>query len=149
MKKSFFVCLAGFLFLMAATSRLAAQAPERESKAPEAKAPDKCDAATSKEESSVTEHTIKIGGQTIPYKATASTTLLKNEKGESTGLLYSAAYTRSDVKDLSTRPVSFLYNGGPGLRHHVAAHGRVRTAPRSHRGWRIYAARSVQARGQW
>jgi len=114
MKKSLFVCLAGFLFLLAAASRLAAQAPERESRTPEAKAPDKCDAATSKEESSVTDHTIKIGGQTIPYKATASTTLLKNEKGESTGLLYSAAYTRSDVKDLSTRPVSFLYNGGPG-----------------------------------
>src|SRR2546430_12884037 len=37
------------------------------------------------EESSMTEHSIKIGGQTIPYKATASTTLLKNEKGESTG----------------------------------------------------------------
>ena len=89
----------------------AAQTQENAPKAPEAKAPEKCDA---KEESSVTDHTIKIGGQTIPYKATASTTLLKNDKGESTGLLYSAAYTRSDVKDLTTRPVSFLYNGGPG-----------------------------------
>ena len=93
---------------------LAAQAPEREAKAPEAKSADKCDAATAKEESSVTEHAIKLGGQTISYKATASTTLLKNEKGESTGLMYSAAYTRSDVKDLNTRPISFLYNGGPG-----------------------------------
>jgi len=34
-----------------------------------------------KEEISVTDHTIKIGGQTIPYKATAQTILLKDEKG--------------------------------------------------------------------
>jgi carboxypeptidase C (cathepsin A) len=69
---------------------------------------------SAKEEVSVTEHTIRIGGQTIPYKATASTTLLKNDAGDPTGLIYSVAYTRSDVKDPSTRPVSFLYNGGPG-----------------------------------
>ncbi len=71
-------------------------------------------AETPREEWQVTEHTIQIGGQTIPYKASAGTTLLKNEAGEPTGLLYSVAYTRSDVKDLSTRPVAFLYNGGPG-----------------------------------
>jgi carboxypeptidase C (cathepsin A) len=69
---------------------------------------------TPREEWSVTEHTIQIGGQTIPYKASAGTTLLKNAAGEPTGLLYSVAYTRSDVKDPSSRPVSFLYNGGPG-----------------------------------
>src|SRR6266566_1013318 len=114
MKKSFWACAAGIFVLFGQAARVAAQAPEREAKAPEAKPAEKCDPVTAKEESSVTEHTIKIGGQTIPYKATASTTLLKNEKGESTGLMYSAAYTRNDAKDLSTRPVSFLYNGGPG-----------------------------------
>ena len=56
-----------------------------------------------KEESSVTDHSIKIGSQTIPYKATASTILLKNEKDEPIALLYSTAYTRSDVKDFSQR----------------------------------------------
>ena len=114
MKKSLYLCAVGILLWCMHGVPLAAQAPERDSKAPEAKPADKCDAATSKEESSVTDHTIKIGGQTIPYKATAGTTLLKNEKGESTGLMYSAAYTRSDVKDLNTRPIAFLYNGGPG-----------------------------------
>ena len=71
-------------------------------------------AAPPKEESSVTDHSIKIGGQTIPYKATAQTILLKDDKGEPTALLYSTAYTRSDVKDPSQRSVAFLYNGGPG-----------------------------------
>jgi carboxypeptidase C (cathepsin A) len=114
MKKSLCLCAAGIFLWFAQAAPLAAQAPEKEAKVLEAKAPDKCDAAATKEESSVTDHTIKIGGQSIPYKATASTTQLKNEKGEAAGLMYSAAYTRSDVKDLSTRPVSFLYNGGPG-----------------------------------
>jgi carboxypeptidase C (cathepsin A) len=66
------------------------------------------------EEWSVTDRTIRVGSQVIPYKAAAGTTLLKNDLGEPTGLMYSVAYTRSDVKDAGTRPVSFLYNGGPG-----------------------------------
>jgi carboxypeptidase C (cathepsin A) len=87
----------------------------------DAKAPDAAPAATPaapatppKEESSVTDHTVRIAGQTIPYKATAATILLKNEKDEPTALVYFTAYTRSDIKDLSQRPVAFLYNGGPG-----------------------------------
>ncbi len=98
-------------------SQTAAQNATPESKPPEAKP---ADAKTTpeppppKEESSVTDHTMRIGGQAIPYKATASTTLLKDEKGEPTALMYSTAYTRSDLKDLSQRPIAFIYNGGPG-----------------------------------
>lgn len=87
------------------------QGPLPEGRSPEARA---AAAETPREEWSVTEHTIQIGGQTIPYKASAGTTLLKNDAGEPTGLLYSVAYTRNDVKDPSKRPVAFLYNGGPG-----------------------------------
>jgi carboxypeptidase C (cathepsin A) len=67
-----------------------------------------------KEESSVTDHSIKVAGQTIPYRATFGSILLKNEKDEPEALFYYTAYTRSDVKDFSQRPLSFLYNGGPG-----------------------------------
>jgi carboxypeptidase C (cathepsin A) len=96
-----------------------AQAPGGEPRPPDAKAqepknPNGCDAASIKEDSSVTEHSIRIGGQTIAYKATAGYILLKNDKEEPTGLMYAVAYTRTDVKDLSQRPISFLYNGGPG-----------------------------------
>jgi carboxypeptidase C (cathepsin A) len=66
------------------------------------------------EESSVTSHTIRVGGQVIPYTATASTILLKNDAGDPIGLMYSVAYVKSDVTDKATRPVTFLYNGGPG-----------------------------------
>jgi carboxypeptidase C (cathepsin A) len=70
--------------------------------------------APPREEWSVTEGTVRVGAQVIPYKASAGTTLLKNDAGDPIGLMYSVAYTRSDVKDMSARPVAFFYNGGPG-----------------------------------
>jgi carboxypeptidase C (cathepsin A) len=86
-----------------------------------------------KEESSVTEHSIKIAGQNIPYKATVGSLLLKNEKDEPEALMYYTAYTRSDVKDVAQRSLAFLYNGGPGSSSiwlHIGAFGpkRVITA---------------------
>jgi carboxypeptidase C (cathepsin A) len=103
------------LVLLVATiamSQGAMSAPAQESKP--ADKPAEAPAAPPKEESSVTDHTIKIGGQTIPYKATAATILVRNDKDEPTALVYYTAYTRTDAKDMSQRPVSFLYNGGPG-----------------------------------
>jgi carboxypeptidase C (cathepsin A) len=99
------------LFMTAIAARVRAQ--EKDAK-PADKPVETAPAAPPKEESSVTDHSIKIGGQTIPYKATAATILLKNEKDEPTALVYFTAYTRSDLKDLSQRPVAFVYNGGPG-----------------------------------
>jgi carboxypeptidase C (cathepsin A) len=87
--------------------------------------------ASAREESSVTEHAIRIKGQSIPYRAIAGTTLLRDDKGEPTGLMYAVAYTRSDIKDPSTRPVAFFYNGGPGsasLWLHVGAFGPRRVS---------------------
>ncbi len=113
MRKS--LCLlAIMLMLMGLSPRVGAQAADEEKKPAEAKPEPASDLNPAKEESSVTDHTIRLGGQAIPYKATAGTILLKNDKGEPTGLMYSVAYTRSDVKDASQRPISFLYNGGPG-----------------------------------
>src|SRR2546427_2341588 len=66
------------------------------------------------EASSATDHTIRFGGQLVPYRATAATMLLKNDKDESIGVLYYTAYTRTDARDPSQRPISFIYNGGPG-----------------------------------
>jgi carboxypeptidase C (cathepsin A) len=96
--------------------RLVAQEPSKDAKSAEAAPGDRKNAENPvpKEESSVTDHAIRIGGQTIGYKATASTTLLKNEKGDPTAIIFTVAYTKSDVKDLSQRPIAFLYNGGPG-----------------------------------
>jgi carboxypeptidase C (cathepsin A) len=106
-----------WLLIIGQAAQVMAQESPKESKPEEAKPAQTkavAESAPPKEESSVTSHTIQMGGQAIPYKATASTTLIKDEKGEPTALIYSTAYTRSDVKDLSQRPLAFLYNGGPG-----------------------------------
>jgi carboxypeptidase C (cathepsin A) len=113
----FFIVLAiGAISMQAGVALAQAQEPTKEAAGASAKPAETKPAteAAPKEESSVTDHTIHIGSQTISYKATASTTLLKNDKDEPTALMYSTAYTRSDVKDLSQRPIAFIYNGGPG-----------------------------------
>lgn len=108
--KNFGALLVTLVVLNATTTKMQAQEKETKPADKLAEAP----ATPPKEESSVTDHIIKIAGQTIPYKATAATILIKNDKDEPTALIYYTGYTRSDVKNMSQRPVSFLYNGGPG-----------------------------------
>ncbi len=116
MKRSLLLCLMTLLLACAQATSVAAQGPPPGARpqAEGARGAGEPQAPPPKEESSVSEGTVRIAGQVIPYKATAATILLKNAEGDPIGLMYSVAYTRSDVKDLSTRPVSFLYNGGPG-----------------------------------
>jgi carboxypeptidase C (cathepsin A) len=131
MKNAFVLFVAAIVMMFGQAGLVAAQepapaaAPGAQAKPAEAK-PASDASAPPKEESSVTDHTIRIGGQTIPYKATASTTLLKDDKGEPTATIFSIAYTRTDAKDLTQRPVAFIYNGGPGsasLWLHMGAFG--------------------------
>src|SRR5712664_3663473 len=124
-----------YLSALALSSLLALPicAQEKETKAAEKEKPAEPTPPPPKEESSVTEHSIKIGGQAIPYKAIAGTILLKNEKDEPQALIYSTSYIRTDSKDSSQRPISFIYNGGPGSASvwlHMGAFGprRVLTA---------------------
>jgi len=82
--------------------------------------------AVPEERVSATEHTIRIDGEAVPYRATAANMLLENDDGEPIGSLYYTAYTRTDVDDPSRRPVAFIYNGGPGsasLWLHMGAFG--------------------------
>lgn len=66
-----------------------------------------------KEESAVTRHSLSVGGQTLKYTATAGTLLIRDDKDEPTASVFYVAYTQ-DGADLGRRPVTFLYNGGPG-----------------------------------
>src|SRR5260370_23716876 len=119
--------------LLVLPARAQERAQEKETKTVEKEKPAEPTPPAPKEESSVTEHSIKIAGQTIPYKSIAGTILLKNEKDEPQALIYSPAYIRNDTKDSSQRPISFIYNGGPGSASvwlHMGAFGprRVLTA---------------------
>lgn len=66
------------------------------------------------EKSVVTQHSARIGGQQINYKATAATYNIKADDGTPKAAFFFVAYTKEDVPDVSKRPVSFVYNGGPG-----------------------------------
>src|SRR5699024_8517529 len=54
------------------------------------------------------------GGTTVDYKAVAGTIPLFNDDRDTTAHIFFVGYFKKGVKDLSRRPVMFLYNGGPG-----------------------------------
>ena len=62
----------------------------------------------------VTNHQITNGGKLIRYKAVASETYLKNDSEEPVATIWSVAYIQEGVSDLTKRPVTFVFNGGPG-----------------------------------
>src|ERR1700682_4599136 len=66
------------------------------------------------EKTSKTDHSIRINGQTIKYTAIAGTMVLKKEDGTPTASIFYIAYTKDDVPDVSKRPLTFAFNGGPG-----------------------------------
>lgn len=71
-------------------------------------------ASASKPEKFVTKHSIKIDGKVINYTATVGTLILKNDKDETIASFGYTAYTKDGETDMSKRPVTFSYNGGPG-----------------------------------
>ncbi len=82
----------------------------------------------------VTHHTVRLAsGDALAYTATAGTLTLRNDRNEATANVFYVAYTTGDKK----RPVTFLYNGGPGsasLWLHIGAFGPRRIAPSSANG---------------
>src|SRR5271168_2538032 len=66
------------------------------------------------EKTVVTHHKSMVGGQEISYTATAGTYLIKDDAGTPKASFFYVAYTKEDVADVTKRPLSFVYNGGPG-----------------------------------
>ncbi|HLK54588.1 MAG TPA: peptidase S10 [Candidatus Angelobacter sp.] len=66
------------------------------------------------EKTSVTHHSARIGGQQISYTATAATYVIRADDGSPKATMFYVAYTKDGVQDASKRPLSFVYNGGPG-----------------------------------
>ena len=60
----------------------------------------------------VTQHTVAIGGQTYAYTARAGTLTLTDDNDKPTANVFYTAYTLDNGG--SSRPVTFIYNGGPG-----------------------------------
>jgi carboxypeptidase C (cathepsin A) len=70
-------------------------------------------AGAAEEKISQTPHTLRLDGRDIKYTATTGTLPIRLDNGQVAARMFFVAYTR-DGEDAKTRPVSFLYNGGPG-----------------------------------
>lgn len=84
-----------------------------------------------KDDLSQTSHTLKINDQTIDYLATAGHYIIKDPQGKPEASIFFVAYTKKNVVDLATRPVTFCFNGGPGSSSvwlHIGAFGPMRLA---------------------
>ena len=65
------------------------------------------------EKPSVTHHDMTLGGKSLHYTATAGTLIIRDEEDKPYGSMFYVAYTL-DGAEPRARPLSFLYNGGPG-----------------------------------
>ncbi len=94
-----------------------AEESKPEEKKPEEKKPEPKDNLV------VSRQVVVIGGMEIKYTVTAGTIVMKEETAdrekESEGekpkaSFFFVAYTKDDVEDMSRRPITFSFNGGPG-----------------------------------
>ena len=79
----------------------------------------------------VTTHKGTFHGVKVTYTATAGETHLKDGAGKPRAAIFSVAYVKDGAKDPTGRPVTFLFNGGPGsasLWLHLGVFGPKRLA---------------------
>ena len=75
------------------------------------------------------DHSFRLGGETIKYRTVAGETYLRDAKDEPTASIFSVSYVRDGLSDPKQRPVTFVFNGGPGsasLWLHMGAFGPKR-----------------------
>lgn len=73
----------------------------------------------------VTEHSGSFNGIRVDYRVIAGETYLRDGEGEPTASIFTFAYLQRDV-DPAARPVTFVWNGGPGSPSvwlHMGAYG--------------------------
>jgi carboxypeptidase C (cathepsin A) len=93
------------LLLGAAGTASAAAKGDAPKSAPHASAP--------QDQSSTSHGSVTVGGETIRYTATTGVLVLKDKDGKPMASMSYVAYVK-DGANPTTRPVTFLYNGGPG-----------------------------------
>ncbi|MGB7295824.1 MAG: hypothetical protein WBC70_09580 [Candidatus Aminicenantales bacterium] len=117
-KRSGMIFFIGFIFFIGSISGAAGglQAPQQKPAAQAEAAAKSSPAAPPPPEKplAVTRHTVTIGGRPIAFTATVGTlTVIKRDETPGANIFF-MAYTRDGIKDLSARPVTFVFNGGPG-----------------------------------
>ena len=108
----FLACLFALVASTAAAQQPGAQRPGG---APPAAAPStgREVAGPAEEKTATTNFSVTIDGRDIKYTATTGTLPIRLDDGKVVARMFYVAYTK-DGEDVATRPVSFLFNGGPG-----------------------------------
>ncbi|MBC6983011.1 S10 family peptidase [Caulobacter sp. 17J80-11] len=111
------VAYAAFAAMLLSTSATAAFAADDKAGGGKDAQVEKVEAATATapvaEQAKTTSHVLSVGGKSIKYKATAGTVTIRNGEGKPSASVFYIAYT-ADAAPGAKRPVTFLYNGGPG-----------------------------------
>ncbi|MEO6801403.1 MAG: peptidase S10 [Rhodanobacter sp.] len=130
MRHAILASLAMILLIGLANPSRAAETAKHDATAHADKAGKKDELPIPPERSVVTSHSVRIDDRNIAYKATAGTLLIKDDKGKPAVSMFYVAYTVGDGKS-ANRPLTFLYNGGPGSSSmwlHMGSFGPVRVA---------------------
>ena len=101
------------VLLVGATALVAAEPPSAVEKEGGSEPKKQETSAIPKPEQSITEHSIKVGGAVLKYKAAAGTLVIRNDDDEAVAAVGYVAYTKDGV-EAARRPLTFAYNGGPG-----------------------------------
>jgi len=103
--KSKTLLLLGFLLLAGTFTAMAQEKIIKKSKV---------DTALLKPQKVVTQGSVMVEGNRINYQAVAGTLILKNKNDTPTISISYIAYFKDGDKDAAQRPITFIYNGGPG-----------------------------------
>ena len=129
-----FLLVGAALAMLSATFCFAQERPPAANASRAAGAEQEKPAPIPPEKNSVTEHSLSLDAKTLAYKATAGTLLINGEDEKPDASVFYVAYTLDNVSDLKARPVTFLYNGGPGSASmwlHMGSVGPVRVVTAS------------------
>jgi len=118
---------------LAAQNTPAGDAPSKEAKADAAKPnPDQVKASV-EEDAQPVRRSISVRGRTLAYTATPGHLTVRNADGEPTASMFYVAYTVPSPG--RPRPVTFLFNGGPGsstMWLHMGSFGPIKVDASNH-----------------
>lgn len=121
----------GIIFLLAASASAVAQAHRSDGQKHTVSGPSS-DAVSApvEERAQPSTASVTVDGKRIEYTVTPGTLTIRDDEGEPVASMFYVAYTVGDGEhEMNTRPVTFLFNGGPGsstLWLHMGSFGPVR-----------------------
>ena len=62
----------------------------------------------------VSEHSARFNGERVEYTAIAGETYLNDKLGEPKASIFTFSYIKNNTDSADSRPVTFIWNGGPG-----------------------------------